>query len=304
MGPRYPDPTYYFRDIGIADADTIQPLWKALATTRFGQPIALVFRINAGRAKEPLGLVVDYGQPQVDLIRTSSPVYWLPALTEMSGAEAVDLILAERFQIATEQRAPEWLGEFSLPREDEVADEIVELEAEQEALMANIAKAHLRAKVAAVPSVLLYGKGKELEPVVRDALRDLGAEVQEPERKGIEDGLLFRAGLAAVIEIKGRRDQIRQSDVRQAVQWASDAKLRDGRKYKPIIVGNPNFEARPQERNEPLAPNGLEYARNGDVALLTTIQIYEALRQHQLGEFEVGKFWDAVFAAKGVVEVP
>jgi hypothetical protein len=305
IGDRFPDPTHYFKAIGIGGADAIRPLYKALATTRFGQPIALVFQIIAARSKEPVGLVVDYGPPQVDVVRASSPVYWLPALGEGSGAEAVDLILAERFRISPEQRRPEWLGEYSLPREEEAAEEIAGLEKEQEAMAVTIAKARLRVEREAAPGALLYGKGKdELEPVVRDALRNLGAEVQKPEREGIEDGLLFHPPDAAVIEIKGHKDQIRQSDVRQVVQWAADAKLRDGRGYKPIIVGNPNCEVRPKERREPLAPNGLEYARNSSVALLTTVQVYEALRQHQRGELDEEGFWSAVFAAKGVVEFP
>jgi len=302
MGARFQDPTHYFRTIGITGADTVRPFYKALAETRFGQPIALAFQIAAGRFKEPLGLVVNYGDQEVELVRSSSFVYWLPALREMSGAEAVDLILAERFRISTEQRRPEWLDGYELPLEEEVADEIAALEIESEALAAHIAKARLRAEQAAAPRALLYEKGKkELEPVARDALRELGAEVQEPEREGIEDGQLLRPPDAAVIEIKGRKDQIRLGDVRQVVQWAADAKRRDGVTYKPIIIGNPHCGTPPPQRGEPLAPNALEYARNADVALLTTVQIYEALRRHQEGHFDEAGFWSAVFAAKGVV---
>jgi hypothetical protein len=305
MGAGFQDPTHYLRAVGIVDADALRPFYKTLAETRFGRPIALAFQVAAARFKEPLGLVVDYGEQEVELVRSSSSIYWLPALSEPSGAEAVDLILAERFRISTQQRLPEWLDEYVLPIEAEIADEIAGLEAEREALAAHIAKARLRAEHAAAPRALLYEKGKKaLEPVVRDALRELGAVVQEPEREGIEDGQLLRPPDAAVIEIKGRKDQIRLSDVRQVVQWAADAKLRDGVTYKPIIVGNPHCETSPSQRSEPLAPNALEYARNGEVALLTTIQVHEALRRLQQSDFDEAGFWTAVFAAKGVVEWP
>ena len=305
MGARFQDPTHYFRAIGIVDADAMRPFYKALAETRFGQPIALAFQVAAARFKEPLGLAVNYGEQEVELVRSSSSLYWLPALGDVSGAEAVDLILAERFRVSTEQRLPEWLDGYALPLEEEIADEIAGFEAGREALAARIATARLRAEHAAAPRALLYEKGKkELEPVTRDALRELGAEVRDPEREGIEDGLLLRPPGAAVIEIKGRKDQIRLGDVRQVVQWAAEAKLRDGVTYKPIIVGNPHCETPPPQRSEPLAPNALEYARNGEVALLTTVQVYEALRRHQQGAFDEAGFWKAVFAGKGAVELP
>lgn len=49
----------------------------------------------------------------------------------------------------------------------------------------------------------------------------------------------------AVLEIKGRKDQIRQADVRQVVQWASDAKLAAGVEHKPLLIGNPHCETAP-----------------------------------------------------------
>lgn len=304
MGARFQDPTHYFRDLGIAGADAMRPLYKALAETRFGQPIALAFQIAAARFKEPLGLAVNYGEQEVELVRSSSSIYWLPALGGVSGAEAVDLILAERFRVSAEQQLPTWLDGHVLPLEEEIADEIAGLETEREALATRITTARLRAEQAAAPRALLYERGKKLEQVTRDALRELGAEVQEPEREGVEDGRLLRPPDAAVIEIKGRKDQIRLSDIRQVVQWATDAKLRDGITHKPIIVGNPHCEVPPQHRSEPLAQNALEYARNGEVALLTTSQVYEALRRRQQGDFDETGFWSAVFAAKGVVELP
>jgi hypothetical protein len=304
MGARFQDPTHYFRTIGIPGADVVRPYYKALAETRFGRPIALAFQIAAGRSKEPLGLVVNYGEQEIELVRSSSFIYWLPALRELSGAEAVDLILAERFRVSIEQRRPEWLDGYALPLEEEIAEEIAALETEREGMAARIAEARLRAEQAAAPSALLYEKGKkELEPVARDALRKLGAEVQEPEREGIEDGVLLRPPDAAVIEIKGRKGQIRLGDVRQVVQWAADAEGRDGVTYKPIIIGNPHCEMTPPQRGEPLAPNALEYARNTNVVLLTTVQIYEALRRHQEGDFDEATFWNTVFAAKGVVRL-
>lgn len=304
-GTRHQDPTHYFRAIGIQGADGMIPKFKAIAETRFEKPIAISFRLFAARHKEQPGLALTYSNPELEPVRLSSPVHWLPSLPDIGAAEAVDLILAERYRISSEQRRPNWVEDCSLPAEDEVAGETARLEEEREALARRIADASLRAEQAGAPRALLYEKGKnELEPPVRDALRDLGAKVKEPEREGIEDGLLSHAAGGAVLEIKGRKGPIKQDDVRQVVQWAADAKGRDGVDYKPLIVGNAHCETPPSERGEPLAPNAKSYAENSGVALLTTVQVFEALRRKQRGEFDEAAFWRAVFDAKGEIMLP
>lgn len=128
--------------------------------------------------------------------------------------------------------------------------------------------------------------------------------IRPADQEGIEDGLLVRTEGEAVLEIKGRKGPIKQEDVRQVVQWAADAKGRDGVDYTPLIVGNAYCETPPSQRGEPLAPNALEYARNSGVVVLTTVQVYEALRQHQEGNFDEAAFWKAVFSARATVQWP
>jgi hypothetical protein len=151
---------------------------------------------------------------------------------------------------------------------------------------------------------LLYEKGKDvLEPVVRETLRTLGARVADPEVEGIEDGKLFRDEGAAVLEIKGRTGPIKQDDVRQIVQWASDAKLKDGTDYKALIIGNPHCDKPLKDRGEVLAPNAATYATNRAVAVVTTAQLFEALRQEQSGTFDGARFWRTVFDTSGVADL-
>lgn len=305
VGSRHQDPTYYFRAIGIHGADGMIPQFEAIAETRFEKPIAISFRLFAARHKEQPGLALTYREPELDPVRRSSPVHWLPSLPGLGAAEAVDLILTERYGISTQQRRPDWVDGYSLPAEEQVAAEIRHLEEDREALARKLADARLRAEQAAAPTALLYEKGKnELEPPVREALGELGADVRPPDQEGIEDGVLARAEGEAVLEIKGRKGPIKQDDVRQAVQWAADAKGRDGVDYKPLIVGNPHCDTSPPERGDPMAPNALDYARNSGVAVLTTVQVYKALRQRQEGSFNEETFWKSVFTADGLVEWP
>lgn len=293
----------YLRPV-TADANNIRVYLEPVAETRFRKAIALKVKFIATRdyPGDPTG----YGPPQAksEPLMASSPVIWLPAPTEVSPSEAIDVLLRERYGVAEEARQPEWADRYSLPAEAPIREEIAALEEERRKAERKLADARERAAEAAEANKLLYEKGKDvLEPIVRSALRYLGAEVRTPEADGIEDGLLIRSEGAAVLEIKGREAQIRQTDVRQVVQWATDARLRDGIDYKPIIVGNPHCETSPLERGDPLAPNATTYAENGDVALVTTTQIYEGLRRKQAGDFDEEGFWRTIFESKGHVDL-
>lgn len=81
---------------------------EAAASTRYGKAVGALMRFGA--IAEP-----ERYEPYV--LRQSGAVAWLPSPSQCSGPEAVDLILKEHTEIQTEQRAPEWLSGFQLPRE-------------------------------------------------------------------------------------------------------------------------------------------------------------------------------------------
>jgi hypothetical protein len=296
------EPYEYLHPV-TTDANDLGFQLEAIAVTRFQKAIAMKVSFSAYRSVpgDPTGY---RGRSTREPVMTSSPVIWLPAPTDVSASEAIDLLLRERHGVAEEARRPEWADSYSMPAEAPIAEEITQLEDERREVERKLADARQRATRAAEPNKLLYEKGEVLEPIVRAALRELSAEVTQPEVEGIEDGVLNRAEGAAVLEIKGREAQIRQSDVRQVVQWAADAQLRDGVVYKPIIVGNPFCGTRPDERGDPLGPNARAYAENGGVVLISTLQLYEALRQTQQGTFDEEAFWQAIFDSTGTVDLP
>ena len=266
----------------------------AIAETRFQKPIAVKIQLLAEQIlnSRPIPIL------------ESGPAYWLPAPDQVSTAEAIDHLLRERYGIARRARVPQWIDGYSLPAEAPIAAEMDDLNQELEERSKLLHAAQGKAEEVARPKQVLFEKGLALEAVVRDVLRELEARVDDPEAEGIEDGLLFQGKRAAVIEVKGRDGGIKQADIRQVVQWASEAKLRDGITYKPLIIANPHCETRLEERGEPLTGNARSYAENGEVGLLTTAQLYEALRQHQLGELDINAFWNSVFNAVGIADLP
>jgi hypothetical protein len=296
----YGEPEAYLR--AAVDAHRLQYHAAPVAQTRFGKAIALRVRFIAERATatDRYGGLTNFAP-----VAASGDVVWLPQPDRCSSAEGIDLLLRERYGIKHELRAPDWAADYVLPNEAPIGREIATIKSDIRRAEDQLAEAEGRLAAARRPRVLLYEKGKEaLEPVVREALRELGARVEDPQQDGIEDGLLFYNDDAGVLEIKGRRNQVKQDDVRQVSQWASDARLRDGQVYKPVIVANALAETPVHERADPVAPNAAQFAVNGDVAIVTTAHIFEALRQLQAGEFEAHKFWSEVFSARGLADLP
>jgi hypothetical protein len=144
-----------------------------------------------------------------------------------------------------------------------------------------------------------------LEPVVREALASLGASVTVPEQAGLEDGrLVDSAGRAAMLEIKGKTGALGVEDVRQLDGWIRNAMADEGWEGKGVIVANLKLSEPPDTRDEVVAPNALTFAKRVEIGILTTPQLYEALRRDQEGTLDRHEFWEAVFSANGLVGLP
>ncbi len=74
---------------------------EVLSTTRFDKAVGLRLRFVAfdeGGRYEPRAL------------KASGDVFLLPTPTECAPEEAIDAILADRFDVAAESREPDWIG--------------------------------------------------------------------------------------------------------------------------------------------------------------------------------------------------
>lgn len=304
---KFPDPTNYLRPVA-PDANWISYVSSPIAQTRFKKSIAFSLRFRAEN-------IYRYNPPEgpgsldglfegSETISEGSPLFWLPTPEKVTGVEAIDKLLQSRFSLEAEARVPEWVSGYSLPAEQPIREEIDSLEQESVELAERLAEAQRRSVAAAVPRKLLYEQGTPLEAVVFRALREIGANVIDPPTKGIEDGLMECSAGKAILEIKGRRGAIKLADVRQIAQWASDAQLREGVERKPVIVGNPYRNTPVNQRQEVLASNARQSAINGGVAVLTTVQLFEAVVRSQNGELDVDEFWQIVLGSDGPVSWP
>jgi hypothetical protein len=107
-----------------------------------------------------------------------------------------------------------------------------------------------------------------------------------------------------MLEIKGRTGTLRLADVRQLDQWVRDAIANENWASKGILIANMHCDETPGQRDDPFPTNCIQTAKHFQLCLLTTTQIFHALRLHQRGELDVQAFWNTIFGTSGVCELP
>lgn len=268
-----------------------------LAETRFQEAIAAEFRLRALRQ----------GASTVTpdaILGESNLLVWLPSPTELTAEEGSRLVLSRVFAVGQEEAPPPWLTGIELPRELEARQSLREREDEARSAAERLAEARRVAEHEARFGRLLYEQGEErLEPVVREALSELGADVQEPEQAGVEDGrLIDPKGRQAMLEIKGRINQLRLEDVRQLDGWVRKAIADEEWEGRGLLVANLKLGLPPDQRTDIVPDNALRAAQRYSICILPTPLLYEALREKQAGTLDMEAWWDRLFACSGLLQ--
>jgi hypothetical protein len=279
--------------VGAQFADNMRIPLKHLAETRFHRAIGFKINLNAY-----IGTT--------DPVKFSGDVYWLPEPTEISISKAIDLILSERYHLQFEKAAPEWLSQFRLPSTEPIIDQIKEDQAAIDRLTKQLEMRNAQLARASRFLKVLYEQGEDvLEPVVRDALRELGAQVEDPKQRGREDGRLTDPdGRLGMLEIKGRSGNLRLTDVRELDNWVRDAMANDNYQSKGLLIANLQCDRDPKRRTNFIPSNCADAAKLFDIAILTTTQLFAAIVSDQKGELDRNAFWAIVFSTKGLCELP
>jgi|JI6StandDraft_1071083.scaffolds.fasta_scaffold04932_6 hypothetical protein len=263
-----------------------------IAKTRFGGLIAFKMRY-----------LVFHGDTD-NVLTTSGSIIFLPPPTVVSTSEAITELLCDRYGIGSAKQPPSWVQSYSLPWVDNAQVAMQAIQCQIDQLKTDYERVELEAQHERRFLGLLYEQGDDgLEPLVREALYILGAKVIEPTRRGQEDGRLIDPfGRKAVLEIKGRDNQLPLKDVRQLVDWVSQ--LTPDGWNKGILIANLFRNSPPSDREDVYASNSLDRASKNNLALLTTTQLFSALKSHQAGTLNPQKFWDALFEASGPCALP
>jgi hypothetical protein len=263
-----------------------------------------------GETRAAVGVIAEtrYGMPlavQVRLVtnwEASGDVFWLPAPSQLTPHDAITLLLRS-LGIAQISEAPAWTSGFGLPNEITARQDLISARAAVERARQDEVIARGALTTEARFSQLLYATGAQLEAIVIEALSVLGGAVESPTADKEDGGVVDPRGRNALLEIKGLKGAVGVENVRQLQGWALDA-ISEGWEGKTVLIANTHRAMAPGERPEAIADSAKKFAERTGAAILTTPQIYEALRQQQIGDYDSGRFWDAVFETDGLVDLP
>jgi len=241
---------------------------------------------------------------QVAAGRQGLGLFFLPAPTECSGEQAVNILLEDILGIASGLRPPEWVDAYKAPGQQECERELVKAEG---------ALGHAQQKVEDLREALvrvqryrelLYGVSTQLEEIVHRTLEGLGATV-EPEEPGGHDGRITGpTGRKAVLEIKGTRRTISLDNQRQLADWVARQVAKGTAFEKGILFGNPHCDLPLEQRTDPpFAEEAVVNAQRDDQSLITTRQLFLALKDFKAGKLKSQVFWNALFDGRGVVQL-
>lgn len=208
--------------------------------------------------------------------REIGSIYLLPLLDGWGFENLADKILEKFYpdiDIETEAKAPEWAGQLSTPRQQELEEKISELETEL-ALEDQY-------------RILLYGTGDSLEHTVHQAFRELGFEVQG-EKEGRRDGLVSSDKQIYVLEIHGTTGGVKKRKLRQLYEWKEDNEDKWDRPVTGLYIVNPKRKTKPNDRNITVPPDTVDYVDGKDLHIVRTPELFNAISKKQRNELTTG----------------
>jgi hypothetical protein len=185
---------------------------------------------------------------------------------------------------------PDWAGKILVPGLQSIETAIADLDKRIAELQSQRQLRSVELEETTAYRKLLYEKGKaQLEPTVLRALDhlDFGTSPNEVIGKIHEiDGRTTKGSKAGIVEVKGSKNQITQSDFSPFVtKILADAEV--SQKFsKGILVGNGLCETEPSKRlgDSVFSPYVLDGARINSVALINSVELYGLCRAMLRGD--------------------
>jgi hypothetical protein len=234
----------------------------------------------------------------------------LPSNYYSEKGRMLERCMEKLLQVDETTPPPNWVKDILVPGEQEIINCIVgvdgqisSLEKEREAKLSE--KRELERW-----KYLLYKKGKHhLEPVVRDALKLIGCDV-EPQPDKDSNGLVVSDHGTALIEVGGSKGTIRIEKLGELTTNMGNFMSEKKKPVKGILIGNPfcelDLDDRPPKRSQkPLfAKELLEGAQRQGITVLLSTDLYQVVISILSGKFgaeEKQSIRQRIFEGSGLV---
>ena len=234
----------------------------------------------------------------------------LPSAYYSDKGRMLERCIEKLLQVDETTPPPNWVKDILVPGEQEIINCIVgvdgqisSLEKEREAKLSE--KRELERW-----KYLLYEKGKHhLEPVVRDALKLIGCDV-EPQPDKDSNGLVVSDHGTALIEVVGSKGTVRIEKLGELTTNMGNFISEKKKPVKGILIGNPFCEQAldnrpPKQSQKPLfARELLESAQQQGITVLLSTDLYQVVTSILSGKFgaeEKQSIRQRIFEGSGLV---
>jgi len=267
-----------------------------VCANRLGHSIAFTFfhRVTKG------GLIqIPYGL-----------TYVLPKLS-LDENETLQIVLRDFCDVPFESPEPEWLSDIKIPGQKDLDERIAQINtvlAEQQAALKQALAERSEVRTCLK---LLYEREYALAPAVRNVLRLLGAEVEDPTERGKEDGWLSiqvadknYEGVLGVASTTS--EHFDEGGWRQIADWVERGRTHRSKNYKGIFIGN-SAVAKPirQLSDRPNAFSGewRNAARQNQICAMRAEELFLIYILHKQGKLNLDQFWATLFSTDGIFDI-
>lgn len=258
--------------------------------------------IAVNRAKRPIALRLSYTVPVPQFVQGN--LFILPPPTEVSDDEAVRILLEDCCGIEARAAAPGWAVSLELPANRELEEQIRARRAGIENIQKELEPLLTEKQRREAFKAILYETGiSPLQETVEAAFKELGFKTL-PSDVSDEFYIEFK-GTRALAEVKGHERSASLTDLRQLIDYQLAHEQKHGTAVKSVLVVNAWRKVPPEKRGLPstvvFPPNVVGRAEANNIALLDTLQLFDALNAFWLEKVDTQRLFDKLLNTRGVV---
>jgi hypothetical protein len=245
---------------------------------------------------------------QVRIARASrfGPISFLPRV-EATDEDNVALLLHLRFGVGDTGPEPNWTQSIVIPGEDSIREQLRQAREIVQTKESELSAGENELAKIRKPIGLLFRSDKQLEELVWCALRDLGADIQEPQKRGVDDGRLsISVGdsvLRAVLEVKStRKETFDEKGLRQLMDWQSQALMETNAPHKGFFIGSNAIDKPADERPIAFADQWIKKAELSNIIAIKCEQLFNLWLADKKGQLDRVAFWKKIRESVGIFD--
>jgi len=286
-------------------------MMNVIAENRYKRPLAIsvcysLYEVNNERdLKRAEESPSEFNTAESQLSLISGLLHLLPPTTLIDRKEAINLLIEDFLGIQQKTPPPSGIGDILVPGESSLKREIDENLTKIEELRTINSGIQARMDQKIQYKQLLYETGKPLEEICKLTFIALGCEVDD----SVEDFILLKDDKEALVEVKGREGTIPRGDGSQLAQNRRNYITKNDkgmREVKAILLGNPfrlEFPIKERGKKEPFAPHLVGDAEVEAMALVSTVELFDAYCAFLKGKVTSDDIINRLFSGVGITHL-